>query len=136
MLGTDIHHLWSYLHDHVQRCRLLVEGGYITCAVCAGCAEEVEGGSLAAVIILDLWVQPTTKEERALSYWRDQWVFRSHRLHTLEFFGYPSSLPYISRVFERSLPHPSSRALDTSHESEPTALRRRAASCQHAVAST
>ena len=42
--------------------------------------------------------------ERILDHWRDRRGFTGHRLHTLEFFGSPSSFDHFSWILERPLP--------------------------------
>jgi len=42
--------------------------------------------------------------EKILDHWRDKQGFRGHRLHTLEFFGSPSSFGHFSWILERPLP--------------------------------
>jgi hypothetical protein len=42
--------------------------------------------------------------EKILSHWRDKRGFKGHRLHTLEYFGPPSSFDHFSWILERPLP--------------------------------
>ena len=42
--------------------------------------------------------------EKMLDHWKDEREFRGHRLHTLEFFGTPSSFDHFSWILKHSLP--------------------------------
>lgn len=48
--------------------------------------------------------QQCLKTERLLDIWRDQREFRGHQLHTLKFYGSPSSFSHFSWILERRLP--------------------------------
>jgi hypothetical protein len=47
---------------------------------------------------------PLLGTERMLDHWRDELGFRGHLLHTLEFYGGPSSFSHFSWIFEHPLP--------------------------------
>ena len=64
------------------------------------------GGSPCAMIAQltpwDAW--ETMHREGVLTRWKNQRVRQGRRLHTLEFYGPPSSIPRLSWIFEKPLP--------------------------------
>ena len=63
-----------------------------------------KGNPRVVVSQFDPWDErETIRGESVLYHWKDQGVPEGHRLHTLEFFGSPSSPPRFSWIFEHSL---------------------------------
>jgi len=64
-----------------------------------------EGNPRAVVAQFTPWDEwETITRESVLVHWRDQWELQGRQLHTLAFYGTPSSLPRFSWVFKIALP--------------------------------